>query len=254
MTEDTKFTLHEVAFSKEQIMQLTKPELELMLRLGLAVNELLLFQRIVGLITNSRPGADAAQDMWLAQLVTALMCTTGKVFEALEVFRKHFLGAPLGRELRPTLSQETQAAVEVLRALGGRDSLLANIRNLYSFHFHNDEDLSPYLDHLAGDAQLSLYYGLCDANTVHHFAVESLVTSFMRTTEARSGEEAIVRVVNEIQAATQAFHKFVMGVEERLFQKIGPLRINSHSIDAADVGVIEQQRFPTLIRPGEPVA
>jgi hypothetical protein len=129
-------------------MQLTKPELELLLRLGLAVNELLLFQRFVGLITNSRPRAEAAQDIWLAQLVSALMCSTGKVFEALEVFRKHFLNVPLGRDLRPRLSQEAQSATEVLCAIGGRNSLLARIRNLYSFHFHNEKHLSPYLDTL----------------------------------------------------------------------------------------------------------
>jgi hypothetical protein len=147
VTDNVKLTLNEVAFTKQQLTQLTKPELELVLRLGLAVNELLLFQRFVGLITNSRPRADAAQDIWLAQLVTALMCSTGKVFEALEVFRRHFLSAPLARDLRPTLSKEAQDAIEVLSAMGRRDYLLANVRNLYSFHFHNDQDLSPYLDH-----------------------------------------------------------------------------------------------------------
>src|SRR4051812_13318899 len=79
ITDKEQLILHEMAFTKRQLMQLSKPELELLLRLGLAVNELMLFQRFVGLITNSRPQADAAQDIWLAQLVTALMCSTGKV-------------------------------------------------------------------------------------------------------------------------------------------------------------------------------
>ncbi len=120
-----------------------KPELELLLRLGLAVNELMLFQRVVGAITNSRPRADAAQDIWLSQLLTALMCSTGKVFEALEVFRRHFLSSSIGRDLRPMLSQEAQSAIELLSKMGGNNSLLAEVRNLYSFHFHNTEDLSP---------------------------------------------------------------------------------------------------------------
>ena len=51
----------------------------------------MLCHRLVGAVSNSRPTADAAQDIWLSQLITTLMLSTGKVFEALEVFRRHFL-------------------------------------------------------------------------------------------------------------------------------------------------------------------
>lgn len=97
----------------------------------------------------------------------------------------------------------------------------ADVRNLYSFHFHNDEDLSPFLEHLDPSAPLSLYFGLCDANVLHHFAVEPLVTSLMKTTGANDGEGAIVRIVREIQRATQAFHQFARAVGEAFFAKIG---------------------------------
>lgn len=247
-------TLNELVFTKTQLLRLTKPELELMLRLGLAVNELMLFQRFVGLITNSRPRAPAAQDIWLSQLISVLMCTTGKVFEALEVFRRHFLATPLGRDLRPNLTPEAQIAIDTLAGIGGRDSLLADVRNLYSFHFHNDEDLSPFLEHLDADAPLSLYYGLCDANVLHHFAVEPLLTSLMKTTGSNDGEAAIVRIVGDIQLATHAFHTFVRGVGEGLMAKMGPLQLNEHLIEPCDVGVIDEQRFPTLLTPAFPAA
>jgi hypothetical protein len=241
--------LREVTFTKTQLLRLSKAELELILRLGLAVNELMLFQRFVGLITNSRPRASAAQDIWLSQLISALMCSTGKVFEALQVFHRHFLATPLGRDLIPHLPAEAQTAIDTLTRLRGRNSLLADVRNLYSFHFHNDADLSPFLEHLDADAPLSLYYGLCDANVVHHFAVEPLVTSLMKTTGADDGEGAIVRIVGEIQRATQAFHQFVRAIGEALFAKIGRLQVKEHVIDSSDVGVIDEQRFPTLITP-----
>jgi hypothetical protein len=244
--------LREVTFTKAQLLQLTKSELELILRLGLAVNEMFLFQRLVGAITNSRPQAPAAQDIWLSQLIAALMCCTGKVFEALEVFRRHFLASPLGRELRPMLSNEAQDAVGLLSRIGGANSLLADVRNLYSFHFHNDEDLSPFLDHLDMNSSLSLYYGLCDANTTHHFAVEPLVTSLMRTTGAANVGEAISRIIGEIQPATRAFHQFVRGIEEKFFEKMGPLNFKQHSIDPIAVGIIGEQRFPTILVPSLP--
>ncbi len=127
--------------------------------------------------------------------------------------------------------------------------MLANIRNLYAFHFHNGRDLSPFLEHLPDDAPLSVYYGLCDANTVNHFALEPFITSLMHTTRAANGDEAIVRIVRELQVATMAFHRLVRGVGEILFTKMGSLQVHEHQIDQRDVGVIDQQRFPTVIKP-----
>jgi hypothetical protein len=60
--------------------------------------------------------------------------------------------------------------------------------------------------------------------------------------------------VNEIEPVVHAVYRFVRGIEERLFEKIGPVRFRSHSIDPADIGVIEEQRFPTLIRPADSIS
>ncbi len=71
----------------------------------------------------------------------------------------------------------------------------------------------------------------------------------MRTTGTTSGEQAIVRIIEEIQPATRAFHQFVIGIEEKLFEQIGALSLTDHNIDLIDVGIMEEQRFPTLIAP-----
>jgi hypothetical protein len=242
-------TVHELRFTRAQLRRLSNAELELLLRLGLAVNELMVFQRWLSSILASEPRTEALKDIWLAQVMTALMSLAGKVFEALEVFRTGYLQQPLGHEYQDRVSPDAEAAIRHLRATGGRNSKLADIRNFFSFHFHNGEQLGPYLDHLPDDAKLSLYAGLCDANTTHQFALEPFLTSLVATLGVRASTEAFDAIRAEIRPTLNAFHAFVIWFAEQMFEKMGAVERLVHHPDASDVGVIEQQRFITLVTP-----
>jgi hypothetical protein len=140
--------LYELVLTKEQLTSLPAADLECLLRLGWATNDLMLFQRLVGSIVNSEPISNVARDVWLVQLTTAIISLAGKTFEALDVFQRFFLKNPMGLEYREKMSAEGVAALEELRSSIGKNGPLAAVRNQFSFHFHRDNELSGFLNHL----------------------------------------------------------------------------------------------------------
>lgn len=246
---DRSLVLTEIYFTKAQLLLLTEEERELFLRLGLAVNELMFFQRLVNAVLMSEPSGGAVKDIWVSQLFTAIVTLAGKVHESLLVFERFFLSSTLGRNYRPQMPQQANEAIELLRESIGRDSLLADIRNNFSFHFHSEEPLSPHLDAVAADSRLSMYGGLCDANTVHHYALEPFVTSFNATVERATTQEALKKVVSTIGSIVSAFNRFVIAYGDLMFEKMGACGKRIHPLESRQVGKMRDDRFVTLISP-----
>jgi hypothetical protein len=87
-----------VRFTKEQLMGLSKPERELLLRLGLAMNDLSLFNRVWTACYFRQPKSPLALKAQVLQEVSTLLVFLGKLNEACEVFRKYFLQSRVGRD------------------------------------------------------------------------------------------------------------------------------------------------------------
>ena len=130
-------------------MGLSKPERELLIRLGLGANELLLFQRLWGaMYYRSDSRSEAAQAAHAVQIDSMLLMLIGKLFEACENVNRFFLCTPVAKEYLPKFTAKQRAAVEALKKLRGdgtSNKLLADIRNNFSFHFHHKSDLSGFI-------------------------------------------------------------------------------------------------------------
>jgi hypothetical protein len=243
------YELTEIFFTKEQLFRLSDEERELVLRLGLVVNELMFFQRVLGSVLVSEPRSDVIKDIWITQVYIALMTLTGKVHEALLILDRFFVSSTVGRDWQPALKGSAQTALDQLRRSLGKGSLLADVRNSFAFHFHSSENLSPHMATLKDDEQLSLYAGMCDANTVHHFALESVVTSLTVKTKSDSAADAFNKVANEAAAVIRAFQAFVIGCEEIAFEKMGAVGRRSHSLNDGIIGQLGKERFEPIVRP-----
>ena len=196
-SKEIKPRLLAVRFTKRQLMSLPKNERELLLRVGLLMNDILLYQRLWMMMIYRDPKSAIAKEVHAIQSATMLLALVGKTFEALEVFERRFLSSEVGRDYLPSFSKSHRMAVDYLKTLRGSGSFFADIRNTYAFHYH-DDDLTPFIESMADDRVLNAYLGAPDGNTLNSYAAEPFLHSLM----ALTGETKPVDALNKIQVET----------------------------------------------------
>jgi hypothetical protein len=97
-----------VRFTKSQLMRLPKNERELLLRVGLLINDILLYQRLWLMLMYRDPKSALAKEAHAIQSATLLLALVGKTFEAMEVFDRRFLSSNL------LLDQQRKSALSKL--------------------------------------------------------------------------------------------------------------------------------------------
>ena len=219
-------------------MALPTKERELLIRIGLAYNDLLLLQRVWATLSVRQPESPAATDAHAIQAVSLLLILAGKVFEACEVFRRWFLSTEVGRDYLPMFSSRQKKAVDHLKALHGSSSLLATLRNSFAFHYH-DAPLTDYLERLPDERLLSLYLGEPDANTLNAFAAEPFLLSLLSTTGKETPDEALVHIQEVLGNALRAFGQFSAGV-----QLIALRKMHGHTPPHEDYAIPDNEFRP----------
>lgn len=204
-----------VRFTKAQFMALSGAERELLIRVGLGINELLLFQRLWGaLYYRDDPRSDHAQAAHAVQMTSLLLVLIGKLFEACENVDRYFLSSPVSREYLPLFNAQQKAAVKELKRQRGSNNFLARIRNEFAFHFHHDDDLSGYIA-ARTDAHppLSIYLGDPDGNSLSAFAAEAFLSSLLALTGKTTAVAALRKIQDEAYKALRPYTTFANAVQ-----------------------------------------
>ena len=228
--------LSEIRFTKAQLMKLPAEERELLLRVGLVANDVLLFQRIWAAFMYRDPKTQLAKEAQAIQGLTVLLIIAGKAFEAIDgVFNKRFLSSPLSREYLARFSKEHKRAYEYLKKLQGANGLLADIRNTHAFHFLNKIELSPYIEAMPDDRMHSIYLGAPDGNTMNAFAAHASFMALLKITGETTPEAALKEIEGELGDAIEALFQWTAGVQIVALKKMlglkppmRPRRIEEH--------------------------
>jgi hypothetical protein len=208
-----------IRFTKAQFMTLPRAERELLIRIGLAQNDLLMMQRFWGALYYRNPKSVSATEAHAVQQVTFLLIIVGQLFEALEIFRKRFLSHKISRTYLKLFNARQNEAVAKLKAALGKSNLIASIRNDFAFHYHDSRPLSSFMASLKPDRLLTMYLGDSDANTLNAHAAEPFLRALMRRTGGRTPSAALRHIQNEAAAIIAAHSTFVAAIQVIMVKK-----------------------------------
>jgi len=203
-------------------MELPRQERELFLRVGLVLNDLLLFQRLWAAFIYREPRTSLAKQAQAVHSAALLLIIGGKVFEACDIFEKRFLSSPVGRRYLPRFSRLHKDAVRYLRKRLGANTLLAKIRNRFAFHYHKD-DLTPFVERMVPDHVFRIFLGEPDGNSLHPYSAEPFLFSLQATVGASTPAVTLKTIQDELGDVIQALYKWCAGVQvEALKKMVGP--------------------------------
>jgi hypothetical protein len=201
-------------------MALSSAKRELLIRIGLAQNDLLLVQRFWGALYYRNPRSLWATEAHAVQQITFLLVLVGKLFEALEIFRKRFSSNAVSRAYLKQFNARQLKAVDTLKAGGGKNNLLASIRNDFAFHYHDKRPLGRFMSSWPPERLLTMYFGDPDVNTLNAYAAEPFLRALMRRTRRRTPNAALRYIQNEAAAIIAAHSTFVAAIQVLMLKEI----------------------------------
>jgi hypothetical protein len=187
--------LHQIHLAKKSLAAMPEAERKLLLLLGHAINEINVFQKLV-LMSGQGNYTPAIVDYVQAGQTLILMRTLiGKLHEAWDMFHKRVLCDKLVQaEYLPRLDDEATAALSKLKKHFGTRSPLTQIRNGFSFHYRDDEDLvEKSFQEIPDDEEWHFILSNVQGNCFH-YASELVVQS------------AMIKLADKAQDDTESFH------------------------------------------------
>jgi hypothetical protein len=179
--------IYQVDLTKRQLEAMRGAERRLLLLLGHAINEINVFQKLVlmsGQGTHSRTFVDHVQ---AGQTLILMRTLIGKLCEAWDLFRVRFLSErQLSTLYLPRLHADALAALESLKQHFGTQSPLTLIRNRFSFHYKDENDLvERSFQEIPDDESWHLYLSNMEGNCffdASELVVQSGVTKLANQT------------------------------------------------------------------------
>ena len=141
-----------ITLPKEKIMAMPSRDRAMFLLLGCAANQVALYSKLAILSTNHSSSDKVEDTLSAAQSLMIVRTVAGVLHETWDkIIRKHFLSSVEGRQYIDRMDDDGQEALEALKKLFGKSSLIANIRNDFAFHYPEANDIEAACQLAAAD-------------------------------------------------------------------------------------------------------
>jgi hypothetical protein len=139
----------EIDTRKSELAKVPEAERTFLLLLGHLANELAVLSKLFLFCSEFE-----SDDKWKrraapAQALVVGKLLVGKLSEGWELLQQSFFGSKLSQLFEPRLSPEAKEAIHHLKRYFGKENLIRNVRNRYSFHY-SVEDIRGVFDHVPG--------------------------------------------------------------------------------------------------------
>jgi len=186
--------IYQVNLTREHLAAMPVAERRLLLLLGHATNEVNVFQKLILMAGQATPELKFVDHVQAGQVFILMRTLIGKLHEAWELFRVRFQSDPsIANRYGSKLNAEATAALVDLNKHFGKRSPLTLIRNGFSFHYKDEQDLvEESFQRIPADEEWNIYLSNKQGNCFY-YASELVIAG------------AVIKLCNYIRDETQLY-------------------------------------------------
>jgi hypothetical protein len=242
----------QIAVPKERLRAMPVDERTFFFRLGYAVNQITMFQKLLIFSSNRTSTDPVDQRLSNVQTEMLLRIIMGLLFEGWLIIERGFLARPLGREYQTLLDREALQALGELKGLFGKSKILSTIRNNFAFHFPSVEQVEDAFEAAFTDTTFDNEWNLFFARNKFNSLYMLCDLVFMHALFKSLGEDdwaaGQTRIMEEIRVASESLISFCHGFTAAIWKKhIGPEMIATVCAKVDDVPDIQSVMLPFLV-------
>jgi hypothetical protein len=242
---------HEINIPIAKLLDMPETERNLFLILGHLANELSMLKNLFFFCGHSE-----SVDKWQsrannAQALVMARVLIGKLWEGWLLLQKCFFGSKLSQQYDSLLSAEAKESLSNFKKYFGKDNLIKNLRNNFSFHYSCEEMTKAFAITTESETdELQMYIGDNVGNSLF-FASEHIVNqSLLETVLPGKPNEAMELLVKESKQVADWFIHVISGcmdvIAKRYFlNENGQLEISA--VDIGSVQAMDEIRVPYFV-------
>jgi hypothetical protein len=204
--------VYHIQVSKDHLKAMPKEERTFLLLLGYAANQLSMLQKLLMFSSNKLPTAEIEQYLTAAQTQMILRFLIGTLNETWQLITTRFLQNLIGKEYQTRLDQGGKQALANLKRQFGASSLLYTIRNNFSFHYPESDDVEAAFEAACNDADLdshwNFYVSQYGFNSFYFLSDLIIVHGIGKETRAADLVGAQVKLMQEVGSAVENIFEF----------------------------------------------
>ena len=244
--------LTKINISKAELLSIPKKELELFIQLTNFYNDVNILQKmmVISGISREKANNNKIVEMSLSsQALFFMRIQAGKLYEGWNMLGEHFFNnKTFSEEYHKKGSSQSKENLSKLKKYFGKNNLIENIRNTYTFHYSKESSKNMIKQIInAPDSEifeiyLSKEYGNCFYSIAH----DLLNTSILKDIDSDDQAKAMNKYFQEIMDITKCFLNFTqdsIGVISKMY-----LQMNYEEIQIPEPQNLNDIRLPFFVK------
>lgn len=205
--------IYEIKLDRAAIDQMPPDARRNLFLFGHIANEINTVYRLLNFSIQAEQTGDRIIDMYAdARAITVLRFLIGTVFEGYLAVERSIIKSPFGRDYLPHLSPEGKEVLAQVRANLSNTKLISELRNGFSFHFPDHEQLDQAYGRLPIDVDVSVYSGQHRHSSLyemsHHLTLCGML-ELVSDANAKPDRAIMDIIVNDSLDKTVALSNFI---------------------------------------------
>jgi hypothetical protein len=218
--------IFQVDLKKSSLSAIPLAERRLLLLLGHAANEINVIQKLILVSGQEKPKIQFVDIVQAGQTFILIRILIGKMHEAWKLFTTRFHGDRLIKEkYEPRLSDEARKALNELGKHFGGESPLSQIRNNFSFHYRDENDLVEKSFHDVPEDDAWHFYLSNMQGNCFYYASELIVI------------DGVIKLAGRASQSSQSYSEQTQQNLEKLFDLI--VSVSGHLLTLFGECIIE---------------
>lgn len=244
-------SIHFLSLDREKLHATPLAERKLFFVLGHIANELSFLNRIFFWCAHSEVSDEHVfhREMSSAQALMAARLLVGKLSEAMEVIKQHYLSTEVGKIYANEMPEPGKRALRELNGYFGRKNIITDIRNNFSFH-HPTDLIAETSESLPEQEELRFYLSMDNSNDL--YGASDLVVNYqmLEMIVPNDRKAAFERVIEETSHITRQLIAFIQNFMIAFMSRhalISRDEFMRNSIRLGSVVAMEDVRIPTAV-------
>jgi len=239
----------EIDTKKSELTRVPEAERTFFLLIGHLANELNVLNKLLFFCSQFETSEGWERRASTAQALVVGKILAGKLSEGWELLQRSFFSSKLSQLFEPLLAPEAKEALGHLKRYFGKENLIRNVRNRFSFHY-SVEDVRGVFDQMPDTDEWQMC--LADSNGNSLYYSSELVVNYALLDAIAPGtpQQAMEKLLEETTKVTGWFIALINGcmvvfAERHLLDSDGKLEMRPVAI--ADVPSKDDVRIPYFI-------
>ncbi|MCK5708755.1 MAG: hypothetical protein KAI43_13995 [Candidatus Aureabacteria bacterium] len=241
--------IEKLTLTKKHLDLLPEKERVFFIQLAHLSNEITVLTKLL-ILSNSTSKTEVINKAYAMQSSLIARMSIGKLYEAWRLLKINFFASKLSKKYEPKLAKDGLHSLQKLKKYFGKNNLISDIRNNFSFHYPSFDEIKKQLDAIPDETEFQLFLGNAYANNNYYIAEEILFNAMLNYVKKTTLQDAMVDIFDDLSQVSDWFILFAQHCMTSFLEEfMGEIKdtLKTQTLNVKSQGNIYKLKIPYFV-------